>query len=125
MNEFNSSEGKEKGIYVQAYTKGSVPDLEEAVISSIEEKVGAEAMPDIFSSYPDTAYAVEESGADFAIFQSILLMRNLINMLIHILKREKLQQIIHLEFSRLLNLQRSQWSTKQTGMHLLRQQVLI
>ena len=62
VNEFNSSEGKEKGIYVQAYTKGSVPDLEEAVISSIEEKVGAEAMPDIFSSYPDTAYAVEESG---------------------------------------------------------------
>ena len=55
--------GKEKGIYVQSYSQGSVPDLVSAVRDSIAGKVGAEAMPDIFSSYADTAHEVEQAGA--------------------------------------------------------------
>lgn len=55
--------GKEKGIYVQSYSQGSVSDLETAVRNSIAGKVGAAAMPDIFSSYADTAYEVEQAGA--------------------------------------------------------------
>jgi len=60
---FNETVGQEKGIYVQSYSQGSVSDLETAVRDSISGKVGADEMPDIFSSYADTAYEVEQSGA--------------------------------------------------------------
>lgn len=62
VSEFNETVGKDKGIYVQGYSHGSVSDLENAVRDSMAGKVGSEAMPDIFSSYADTAYEVEQSG---------------------------------------------------------------
>lgn len=63
VEEFNDTVGREKGIYVQGYSQGSVSDLEAAVRDSIAGKVGADPMPDIFSSYADTAYEVEQAGA--------------------------------------------------------------
>ena len=63
VKEFNSTLGKEKGIYVSSYSKGSVNELETAIFDSQNEKVGAEPMPDLFSSYADTAYRLEKSGA--------------------------------------------------------------
>ncbi|MCI8661018.1 MAG: extracellular solute-binding protein [Lachnospiraceae bacterium] len=63
VEKFNDTAGREKGIYVQGYSQGSVSDLETAVRDAIAGKVGADAMPDIFSSYADTAYEVEQSGA--------------------------------------------------------------
>jgi multiple sugar transport system substrate-binding protein len=63
VNDFNAGVGKDKGIYVQGISKGSVSDLETAVRESMAGKVGSEPMPDIFSSYADTAYEVEQSGA--------------------------------------------------------------
>lgn len=60
VKEFNASEGKDKGIYVEGYSQGSVSDLEEDVNSSLNGEVGAEELPDIFSSYSDTAYAVQQ-----------------------------------------------------------------
>ncbi len=63
VESFNETVGQEKGIYVQSYSQGSVSDLETAVRDSISGKVGADEMPDIFSSYADTAYEVEQSGA--------------------------------------------------------------
>ncbi len=63
VEEFNDTAGKEMGIYVQGYSQGSVSDLETAVRDAIEGKVGADEMPDIFSSYADTAYEVEQAGA--------------------------------------------------------------
>ena len=60
VKEFNVSVGKEEGIYVESYSQGSVSDLEEAVNSSLNGEVGAEELPDIFSSYSDTAYAVQQ-----------------------------------------------------------------
>lgn len=63
VEEFNDTVGREKGIFVQGYSQGSVSDLEAAVRDSISGKVGADAMPDIFSSYADTAYEVEQAGA--------------------------------------------------------------
>lgn len=63
VEEFNSTVGREKGIFVESYSQGSVSDLETAVRDSISGKVGADAMPDIFSSYADTAYEVEQAGA--------------------------------------------------------------
>lgn len=63
VEEFNDTVGREKGIYVQSYSQGSVSDLESAVRDSISGKVGADEMPDIFSSYADTAYEIEQAGA--------------------------------------------------------------
>ncbi|MCM1188645.1 MAG: extracellular solute-binding protein [bacterium] len=63
VEEFNNTAGREKGIIVQSYSRGSVSDLESAVRDSLSGKVGADAMPDIFSSYADTAYEVEQAGA--------------------------------------------------------------
>ena len=63
VDEFNDTVGQERGIYVQSYSQGSVSDLESAVRDAISGKVGADAMPDIFSSYADTAYEVEQAGA--------------------------------------------------------------
>jgi len=62
VEEFNVTVGQEKGIYVQGYSQGSVSDLEAAVRDSIAGKVGASQMPDIFSSYADTAYEIERAG---------------------------------------------------------------
>lgn len=62
LDEFNATVGKEKGIYVEGYSQGSVSDLEKAVQSAINGEIGAEKLPDIFSSYADTAYSVQQSG---------------------------------------------------------------
>lgn len=37
-------------------------DLETNVMNAAEGKVGAEAMPNIFSAYADTAYAIDRMG---------------------------------------------------------------
>lgn len=62
LEKFNSTVGKEKGIYVEGYGHGSVADLEKAITSSVNEEVGAEDMPDIFSTYEDTAYSIQKKG---------------------------------------------------------------
>lgn len=62
ISEFNSIEGKEKGIYVEGYSRGSVSDLEKAVSDSASGAVGSSELPDVFSSYADTAYSVQKEG---------------------------------------------------------------
>ncbi len=63
VDEFNSSVGNEKGIYVQAYSQGSVSDLETAVAAAIDNEPGSDDLPDIFSAYADTAaYALEKDA---------------------------------------------------------------
>ena len=62
VSDFNATVGAEKGIYVEGYSQGSVADLEKAVSDAAAGAVGAKDLPDIFSSYADTAYAVEKDG---------------------------------------------------------------
>lgn len=62
VDEFNNTEGKEKGVYVVGYSKSSVRDLETAIQESLDGKVGAEPLPDVYASYADTAFGVEKSG---------------------------------------------------------------
>lgn len=62
VQEFNATAGKEKGIHVEGYSQGSVSDLEKAITDSVAGKVGAQSMPDVFSTYADTAYAVQQQG---------------------------------------------------------------
>ncbi len=59
LSEFNSTVGKDEGIYVEGYSQGSVSDLEKAVTESAAGKVGTQKLPDLFSTYADTAYAME------------------------------------------------------------------
>mgnify|MGYP004524765521 CR=1 FL=1 len=56
---FNATEGKDNSITVTASSLGSVDDLEQNVIDAVQGKVGAQEVPDIFSAYADTAYAVD------------------------------------------------------------------
>lgn len=62
VEEFNNTVGKELGIYVENYSKGSVADLEAAISDSVSGVIGAEEMPDLFSSYTDTAYELQKDG---------------------------------------------------------------
>lgn len=68
VQEFNDTVGHEKGIVVTSRSYGSVNDLSDKVMEAIGEKVGAEEVPDIFSAYADTVYAVNSLGkvADLA-----------------------------------------------------------
>ncbi len=62
VSEFNAGVGKDEGIYVEGYSLGSVSDLEKAVTESAEGKVGSQELPDLFSTYADTAYALKCQG---------------------------------------------------------------
>ncbi len=60
--EFNQTVGKEQGIVVEGYSQGSISDLETAVTASANKEVGADELPNIFSTYADTAYALKDSA---------------------------------------------------------------
>ena len=62
VDEFNSTAGAEKGISVSTESLGSVNDLEASVMDAAEGKVGASELPNIFSAYADTAYAMDQMG---------------------------------------------------------------
>ena len=62
VNQFNETVGAQKGIKVSTESQGSVNDLETSVMDSAEGKVGAAPMPNIFSAYADTAYALDQMG---------------------------------------------------------------
>ena len=46
VEEFNNTAGREKGIQVQGHSQGSVSDLESAVRDAVDQKVGADPIPD-------------------------------------------------------------------------------
>lgn len=62
VEEFNQSEGKEKGIIVESSNYGSVSELGDSVLDAANEKVGSEDMPNIFAAYSDTAYEIDKLG---------------------------------------------------------------
>lgn len=56
IKEYNTTEGIDKGITVEAVSYGGVEDLSGAVLSAASGKNGGQTMPDLFSSYSDSAY---------------------------------------------------------------------
>lgn len=58
LEKFNQTVGVEKGIVVTAESKGEVANLEERIMSAAKKEVGSERLPDIFSTYPDTAIRI-------------------------------------------------------------------
>lgn len=60
VDEFNNTVGKEQGITLASYSQGSVTDLETNLLAAAESNVGAQPLPDMFSGYADTAYALDQ-----------------------------------------------------------------
>jgi multiple sugar transport system substrate-binding protein len=60
--EFNETVGLKKGIIVEAFSQGNVDDLKRKVMESVNKKIGAEPMPDMFAAYADNAYQIDKLG---------------------------------------------------------------
>ncbi len=60
VSEFNETIGMEKGIVIDAQSQGDVSQLATAVFDAANESIGAAPMPDIFASYPDNAFRVNQ-----------------------------------------------------------------
>lgn len=59
----NSIQRSEKEhITVEASSQGSINDLGKNVLDAAKGRIGALAMPNIFSAYADTAYTLEQMG---------------------------------------------------------------
>lgn len=62
VKDFNDTVGFEKGIIVEAYSKSSIGELAESVLGSIDNEPGADNPPDIFATYAETAYVLDQKG---------------------------------------------------------------
>jgi len=60
--EFNETVGIEEGIIVEAISFGNMGELEAAVRASANNEAGSRELPNIFASFPDTAYLTQELG---------------------------------------------------------------
>ena len=63
VKEFNETVGAREGIEVKAVSKDSVSSLAESVISAVNDEPGADNPPDIFATYAETAYILDQKGA--------------------------------------------------------------
>lgn len=57
---FNQTVGKEKGIIVDVTSMGSINNIHEELDKSLHKKVNALPLPDLFSTYTDTAEEVDK-----------------------------------------------------------------
>ena len=65
---FNEGLGAQQGIIVEAHSQGSINDLTKKHMASANGTPGADAMPNLFAAYADTAYQLDQMGlvADLA-----------------------------------------------------------
>ena len=61
--EFNETVGRDQGIIVEGRSKGSVNDLADATLASLRKEPGAEAAPDMFAAYSETAFVADQLGS--------------------------------------------------------------
>lgn len=57
--EFNETVGMEQGIIVEPVGYGSSNELDDVLYASASRVIGSDPLPDIFSSYPDSAYRLD------------------------------------------------------------------
>lgn len=62
VRSFNETEGREKGIIVEAQSKGGVDELSQMVEDSLEKKIGSDPLPDVFAAYADKVYEIDQKG---------------------------------------------------------------
>lgn len=60
VSKFNETIGVEKGFVVESQSQGDVSQLANAVFDAANEYIGSSPMPDIFASYPDNTYRVNQ-----------------------------------------------------------------
>jgi len=68
VDEFNTTVGREKNIIVESSSIGNINDLTNAIYDAVDEKIGAQELPDIFAAYASTAAVLNQKGlvADLA-----------------------------------------------------------
>lgn len=62
VEEFNKTTGKEEGIIVEAFNQGSINEVTEKIIDTVNKKIGTGKLPDAFTAYSDTAYEINRLG---------------------------------------------------------------
>ena len=62
IDEFNSTVGREKGIYVQVTSVSNTNSIHEAVLAASNNELGASELPNMFVSYPKTVVALKDSN---------------------------------------------------------------
>ena len=62
VQQFNETEGREKGIIVEASNKGSIDELSQKVTDSLNKVIGSEPLPDMFAAYADKVYEIDKMG---------------------------------------------------------------
>lgn len=62
VEEFNDTEGREKGVVVESRSQGTITDLNHNLLAAIRKDAGAGDVPDIFAAYADTAYEADQLG---------------------------------------------------------------
>lgn len=67
VDEFNETQGKKQGINVDAVAKGSISNISTDLKSSLDKKVNAPELPNIFAAYGDTAEDMEKADKLVAI----------------------------------------------------------
>jgi multiple sugar transport system substrate-binding protein len=60
VSEFNDTVGMEKGIVIDAQSQGDISQLATAVFDAANGSIGSSPMPNIFASYPDNAFRVNQ-----------------------------------------------------------------
>ncbi len=62
VSEFNDTAGAEMGIFVESSSKGGVNELTQSINDSVQKKVGAEELPNIFACYADNAFSYDQQN---------------------------------------------------------------
>ncbi|GAB6107223.1 extracellular solute-binding protein [Fusibacter bizertensis] len=60
VSEFNETIGVKEGVVIDSQSQGDVNQLATAVFDAANQSIGAAPMPDIFASYPDNAFRVNQ-----------------------------------------------------------------
>lgn len=60
VSEFNETVGVKEGVVIDSQSQGDVNQLATAVFDAANQSIGAAPMPDIFASYPDNAFRVNQ-----------------------------------------------------------------
>ena len=61
--EFNQTVGREQGIIVEARNMNTISDLADSALASLRGDVGAEAVPNMFAAYAETAFTADQLGS--------------------------------------------------------------
>lgn len=60
VDEFNNTVGLEKGIVIETYGFGETNQLANSIYNSANHIIGSDSMPNVFMSYPDNAYRIDQ-----------------------------------------------------------------